>query len=60
MEFTAVEFMRKARNKISKDIQGISSEQEKEYLVKHNEWVTECKRLPQKNNKKQHPVLPSL
>ena len=38
MKFKAVEFMRKARDQISKDIQGMSLEQEKQYLAKHSEW----------------------
>lgn len=47
MEFKAVEFMRKARDKISKDIQGMSLEQEKEYLAKHSEWFTPNKSFQQ-------------
>lgn len=43
MKFNAVEFMRKARDQISKDIQGMSLEQEKEYLAKHSEWFTSNK-----------------
>lgn len=34
MVFKAVDFMRKARDEISKDIQGMSFTQEKEYLKK--------------------------
>lgn len=40
MKFKAVEFMRKARDQISKDIQDMSLEQEKKYLAKHSEWFT--------------------
>ncbi len=36
MDFKAVEFMRKARDQISKDIQGMSFEEEKEYIKQHN------------------------
>ncbi|WP_423908710.1 hypothetical protein [Candidatus Spongiihabitans sp.] len=36
MKFRAVEFMRKARDQISKDIQGMSFEEEKKYLKQHS------------------------
>ena len=32
--------MTRSRDQISKDIQGMSLEQEKQYLAKHSEWFT--------------------
>jgi len=43
-EFDAVEMMRSIREKISKEIKGMTFEQEKEYLKKQTEKCREVKR----------------